>query len=223
MKRKLLDQRSVRDKPFRNEIALTAWSGQMIAGVRGGGPGLQGTDVPRRGEQGGRFRAEASKDQGRAGCCEPTVPRRARQPKAAVDGYLEDYAFLVHGLLNLHDATGDKKWLDAGKESDRHDDRVSRRQEARRLLFHRPRSRKALRPRQDRLIDGAQPSGNSVAVRNLVRLWKKTGEERYAQEADKCYRAFAASLEVVSRRGSVCWPIRWICIWNSKEAAQAPR
>ena len=36
-------------------------------------------------------------------------------PKAAVNGYLEDYAALVHGLLTLHEVTKEKKWLDTAR------------------------------------------------------------------------------------------------------------
>jgi hypothetical protein len=44
--------------------------------------------------------------------------------------------------------------------------------------------------------DGAQPSGNSVAAQNLVRLWAKTGDERYARLADKTIKALAAPLKM---------------------------
>jgi len=43
--------------------------------------------------------------------------------------------------------------------------------------------------------DGAQPSGNSMAARNLVRLWQKTGEEQYRGLAVKSFKAFAAPLK----------------------------
>ena len=43
--------------------------------------------------------------------------------------------------------------------------------------------------------DGAQPSGNSVAARNLVRLWTKTGDDRYRELAEKTLRTFAGSLK----------------------------
>lgn len=44
-------------------------------------------------------------------------------------------------------------------------------------------------------FDGAQPSGNSVAARNLVRLAIKTGDDRYRALADKTFKAFAATLQ----------------------------
>jgi uncharacterized protein len=43
--------------------------------------------------------------------------------------------------------------------------------------------------------DGAQPSGNSVAARNLVRLWDKTGEERYRAEAETLFKTFAGAMK----------------------------
>ncbi len=44
-------------------------------------------------------------------------------------------------------------------------------------------------------FDGAQPSGNSIAARNLVRLWMKTGEEKYRVEAERTFQALAGSLK----------------------------
>ena len=93
-------------------------------------------------------------------------------------GYLDDYAFLVHGLLTLHDVTGEKKWL----------------VEARALtdtmvkyhadpdgggFFYTANDAEKLFARAKDQYDGAHPSGNSVAARGLVRLWQKTGEDRY--------------------------------------------
>jgi uncharacterized protein YyaL (SSP411 family) len=43
--------------------------------------------------------------------------------------------------------------------------------------------------------DGAQPCGNSVAARNLVRLWAATGEEKWQKEAERTFRTFAGSLK----------------------------
>ena len=37
------------------------------------------------------------------------------KPEARLTAYLDDYAYLVHGLLCLHDATSEGKWLDAAK------------------------------------------------------------------------------------------------------------
>lgn len=193
VKKKLLDNRNQRDKPFRNEIALTAWSGEMIAGFAAAGQALKEPRYVEIAAQAADFvlKHQKTKD-GRLLRTYGAAP--GQTPKAAVNGYLEDYAFLVHGLLNLHDASGAKKWLDASKELT---DTM--------IQFHGDKKRggyyftahdhEKLFARSKDQFDGAQPSGNSVAALNLVRLWQKTGDDRYAQEAEKSYRAFAASLK----------------------------
>ena len=114
--------------------------------------------------------------------------------KAQGNAYLEDYAFLVHGLLNLHEATGEKKWLDqsrklTGSMIHLYGDRKQG------GYYFTANDHEKLFARTKDQYDGAQPSGNSMALRNLVRLWRKTGEERYRAEAEKGFRAFAASLK----------------------------
>src|SRR5262249_12475109 len=113
-----------------------------------------------------------------------------QKPKAAVNGYLEDYAFLVHGLLCLHDATKDKRWLEEAQAltdtmirfhgEPKPKDEKTRRKGGYYFTAH---DHEKLFARSKDQYDGAQPSGNSVAARNLARLWAKTGEERYRAEA----------------------------------------
>jgi len=194
VRKKLLDARNKRDKPFRNEIALTAWSGEMIAGFALAGQVLKERRYVALAEKAADFvlKQQRTKD-GRLLRTFGAAPGQA--PRAAVNAYLEDYAFLVDGLLNLHDATGDKKWLVASKELTNvmiqfHGDKKQG------GYFFTAHDHEKLFARGKPQTDGAQPSGNSVAAMNLVRLWKKTGEDRYVQEAEKCFRAFTASLKV---------------------------
>jgi uncharacterized protein YyaL (SSP411 family) len=193
VRQKLFDARSRRDRPLLNHIALTAWSGLMIAGLAEAGTAFQEPKYLATAARAADFvLAKQRTKEGRLLRTYGAPPGQAA--RAAVPGYLEDYAFLVHGLLNLHDATRDKKWLD----------------EARRLTdtmiaFHGDKKdggyyftandQEKLFARTKDQYDGAQPSGNSVAARNLVRLWQKTGEDRYQTEAGKSLRAFAGSLQ----------------------------
>jgi uncharacterized protein YyaL (SSP411 family) len=43
--------------------------------------------------------------------------------------------------------------------------------------------------------DGAQPSGNSMAARNLVRLWTATGDDKYRKEAERTFKTFAGAIK----------------------------
>jgi uncharacterized protein YyaL (SSP411 family) len=116
------------------------------------------------------------------------------KPSARLNGYLDDYAYLVHGLLTLHDVTGEKRWL---AEARALTDTM--------ILFHADTTEggfyytssdhEKLFARSKDQYDGVQPSGNSAAAANLVRLWQKTGEARYADLAEKTFAALAGNLK----------------------------
>src|SRR5437016_14643621 len=116
------------------------------------------------------------------------------KPAPRGNGYLDDYAYFIHGHLNLHEASSDKKWLDEAKAltdtaMKLHGDL------ARGGFYFTAHDHEKLFARAKDGYDGAQPSGNSVAARNLARLWAKTGEDRYRAEAEAAFRAFAAPLK----------------------------
>ncbi len=193
LRQKLFDDRSKRDRPFLNTIALTAWSGLMIAGLAEAGLALDDPKVIAKAARAADFvlQQQRTKD-GRLLRTYGAQP--GQKPRAAVNAYLEDYAFLVHGLLNLHDAAKDKKWLDEARALtdtmiQYHGDKKAG------GYYFTANDHEKLFARSKDQYDGAQPSGNSVAARNLVRLWIKTGEERYKTEAERTFKAFAGTLK----------------------------
>jgi uncharacterized protein YyaL (SSP411 family) len=114
--------------------------------------------------------------------------------EAKLNGYLDDYAFLVHGLLCLHDATKEKKWLDQARALT--DVMVKYHLDEKwGGFFYTSSDHEKLFARGKDQYDGAQPSGNSVAAYDLVRLWRKTGEDRYRELAEKTFQAFAGSMK----------------------------
>ncbi|MFO0863305.1 MAG: thioredoxin domain-containing protein [Gemmataceae bacterium] len=191
---KLFAAREKRDKPMRNDIALTAWSGQMIAGYAEAGKSLDEKKYLDAGKRAAEFVLKHQKTkEGRLLRTYGAAP--GGQPKASVPGYLEDYAFLTHGLLSLHEATKEPRWLDEAKSLTEtmlkhHGD------EKRGGFFMSADDAEKLFARSKDQYDGAQPSGNSQAALNLVRLAKLTGEERWAKEADRTLRAFAVSMKM---------------------------
>ena len=111
LKRSLYEKRGAETPPLRNEIALTAWSGLMIAGLAEAGTSLEEPKYLEKAKKAADFVLAHQKT--KDGKLLRTYGSAPGQPaKAAVPAYLEDYAFLVHGLLNLHDATKEKRWLD---------------------------------------------------------------------------------------------------------------
>jgi uncharacterized protein YyaL (SSP411 family) len=192
LRQKLFAVRSQRDRPLLNKIALTSWSGQMIGGFAAAGQALEEPRYVQTAAKAAELILQKQRTQeGRLLHTYGAPP--GQKARAAVDGYLEDYTGLVHGLLNLHEATRERKWLDAAGELT--DTMVK--------LFGDPKSggyyftphdgEKFFARGKDQ-HDGAQPSGNGLAARNLVRLWRATGTERYRREAERTLEAFAAAL-----------------------------
>jgi uncharacterized protein YyaL (SSP411 family) len=193
LKRKLLEARNRRPHPFLNRISLTAWSGLMIAGFAEAGSALK---EPRYLATASRAADFILKNQrtadGRLLRTYGAAP--GKTPRAAGNAYLEDYAFFVHGLLNLYAATADKKWLAEAQTLTELMIRFHGDAKAGGYYFTANDHEKLFARAKDQ-FDGAMPSGNSAAARNLVRLWRATGQPRYRDEAEKTLRAFADSLK----------------------------
>jgi uncharacterized protein YyaL (SSP411 family) len=192
-RQKLFAVRRKRPRPFLDTKVLTAWNGQMIAGLARAGRALGDKGAVAAAAKAADFLLKTMRTkEGRLLRSYGAAP--GGKPAARLNGYLDDYAYLVHGLLALHEATGEKRWLAAARELTEtmvkfHQD------EERGGFFYTSSDHEKLFARAKDQYDGAQPSGNSQAAANLVRLWAATGEKRYAALAEKTLRAFAGGLK----------------------------
>jgi uncharacterized protein len=191
LKARFLAVRSKRHRPFLDTKVLTGWNGQMIAGYALAGQALGEPKYTRAAARAANFLLKTMKTKdGRLLRAYGAAP--GGKAEARVPAYLDDYAFLVHGLLNLHDATGEKRWLEEARAltgvmiKHHPDEKVGG-------FFYTAADQEKLFVRAKDQYDGAQPSGNSMAARNLVRLWKKTGEKKYQDLADRTFRSLAAA------------------------------
>jgi len=178
----LYNARRLRPHPPTDDKVLTAWNGLMISALAQAGAALEEP----------RYLAAA---QAAAGFLlqqrwEEKSQRLLRT--ATVAGFAEDYAYLIQGLLDLHQADLDGQWLEWAH-------RLQVRQEE---LFAAPAggyySTAAdpelwLRLRED--YDGAEPSPNSVAVSNLMRLDLWHPEAGLRERGERALASFAARLE----------------------------
>jgi uncharacterized protein YyaL (SSP411 family) len=192
VKGKLLAERDKRDRPLLNKIMLTAWSGLMIAGCAEAGSALKEPKYVEMAEKAAAFVLKHQRTpDGRL--LRTYGAARGQKPKAARAAFLEDYAFIVHGLLNLHDATGDRKWLDEARALT--DVMIRHHGDPKRGGYYfTAGDHEKLFARHKDQYDGPQPAGNSAALRNLTRLWEKTGDARYHAEADRGFKSFAIPL-----------------------------
>jgi uncharacterized protein YyaL (SSP411 family) len=193
LRKKLFDLRAKRPRPFLDTKVLTAWNGQMIAGLARAGQALGDKQALAAAARAADFLLKTMKTkEGRLLRTFGAAP--GEKPRARLNGYLDDYAYLTHGLLALHDVTGQKRWLDEARALT---DTMAKfhADEEGGGFYYTSRDHEKLFARAKDQYDGAQPSGNSVAASNLVRLWVKTGEARYATLAEKSFKSFSAALK----------------------------
>jgi uncharacterized protein YyaL (SSP411 family) len=192
VRKKLFDIRAKRERPFLDTKILTAWNGQMIAGFATAGRALKEPKYTQAAAKAADFvLANLRTKDGRLFRTYMTIDGKGQ---ARLNGYLDDYAFLVHGLLALHDATNEKRWLDETKTLT--DVMVKwHLDEKAGGYFYTSNDHEKLFARSKDQFDGAQPCGNSVAARNLVRLHAKTGDAKYRDLAQKSLETFAGPLK----------------------------
>src|SRR6266849_4454758 len=110
-KQKLMEIRSQRPRPFLDTKILTAWNGQMIAGFAAAGQALEQREYIDTAARAADFILKNLRmSDGRLLRTYGAAPGQA--PAAKINAYLDDYAFFIHGLLCLHDASGDNRWLE---------------------------------------------------------------------------------------------------------------
>jgi uncharacterized protein YyaL (SSP411 family) len=194
LKKKLFDARAKRERPFLDTKVIVAWNGQMIAGYAKAGQVFGDKEYLKTAATAADFILSRMRDKdGRLFRLYAAVP--GEKPAARGTAFLDDYAYFVHGLLNLHDATGEKKWLDAAvRLTDLaikwHGDGDKG------GFFFSPSDGEKLFARAKDGYDGVQPSGNSQMARNLLRLALATGNQNYRVLCEKTMKQFALTLRM---------------------------
>ena len=165
---KLFDNRKNRIHPLKDDKIITAWNGLMIAALAKGAQALEDARYTEAAENAARFIIENLRDpNGR-------LLRRYREREAALPAYLDDYAFLVWGLLDLYEATFNVVWLEEAIRLNQDMIDIFW-DEANGGLYFTGKGNENLITRSKEVYDGALPSGNSVAALNLLRLNRMTG------------------------------------------------
>jgi uncharacterized protein YyaL (SSP411 family) len=184
---KLYAARAKRVWPGLDDKVLTSWNGLAIGALARGAQVLGDPALRAAAERAARFFLE--KMRGPDG----RLHRTWRKGDAGIKAYLEDYAFLADGLIDLHEATGNPEWLKAARDLA---DRMLADYEDKQGggFYFTAHDAEALLFRSKDPFDGAIPSGNGVAARALVRLGRITGDKTYTDAADRLFRAFAGSL-----------------------------
>jgi len=185
-RRKLLAARERRPRPHRDDKVLTDWNGLMLAALARAATVLGDA---RYGEAYRRCHAFLMKTLRRDG----ELLHRWRDGEAAIGAHLDDYAFLVWGLIEGYQAFLDPSLLAEAVRLQGEQDRRFWDERLGGYFFSSADSRDLL-VREKQIYDGALPSGNSVSALNLARLSRLTGAGACEERAVLLLRCFASAV-----------------------------
>ena len=184
---KLFQEREKRVRPFRDEKILTSWNGLMLSGLA---EAIKVSASPRYIEAAAKTVKLIFTRIFRDGFLLHTY----KDSQAKLHGYLDDYAFLAAGLLDLYEATLERSTLEQALQlaemmiREFWDDIDG-------AFFYTGKSHKELISRTKPAFDSSVPSGNSIATQVLLRLYHYTGREDYLRRAEKILRLYYDAME----------------------------
>lgn len=185
LRTRLLARRDTWVQPRKDDKILTSWNGLMIGALANAGRQLNEPKYTKAAAKAADFiLTQLLDDKGR-------LLRTYRAGEAKLPGYLDDYAYLGEGLLDLHAATGKERWLSEAKRlADVMLAEFEDKQNG--AFFFTAASHEDLLMRSKNLAGGGNvPSANGVAVLVLLELNRITGLQKYERAAEQTLDALA--------------------------------
>jgi uncharacterized protein YyaL (SSP411 family) len=184
-RRKLFEARDQRVHPGRDEKILTSWNGLMLAAFAEAARALERDDYRTIAERNADFLLrELRQGNGRLLRTWKACPEGTEGPgEAKLNGYLEDYSYLIEGLLELYQTTFDPRWFLAAQELA--ESMITHFQAPDGGFFDTSDDHESLITRPRDLQDNATPSGSATAVTTLLKLAGFTNELRYVDIAQQ--------------------------------------
>ncbi|MFZ3377677.1 MAG: thioredoxin domain-containing protein [Chthoniobacterales bacterium] len=185
---KLLSIRAKRPRPHLDDKIIASWNGLMISAYARGAQVLGEPRYLEVATRAAKFLRANLYDHSRK-----LLFRNYREGRSHIEGFADDYAFAIQGLIDLYEASFDIEWLKFALELQETQDR---------LFFDEKNggyfstsgkdSSVPLRMKDD--SDSAEPAANSVAALNLLRLEQFRDDKQFADRAKKTIDAFGATL-----------------------------
>ena len=188
-----------RPRPHRDDKVLTAWNGLMIGACARLARLLRARDAAAADASLAAARRAASFVRDRMWNADgPVLLRRYRAGHADIDGYAEDYAYLIFGLLELFQADADPAWLEWAIALQRRQDELFWDEVAGGWFSTTGRDPSVLvRMKED--YDGAEPTASAVSVMNLLVLSHLVDDGQWTSRIDRTLRLFGTRLEQMGR------------------------
>ncbi|KAG7506313.1 spermatogenesis-associated protein 20 isoform X1 [Solea senegalensis] len=193
---KLAEVRESRPRPHLDTKMLASWNGLMLSAYARVGAVLGDNSLLERAVQAGNFLKEHLWDAERETVlrsCYRGDQMEVQQISPPISGFLDDYAFIISGLLDLYEATLQSEWLQWAEELQLRQDALFWDQQGGGYFCSDPSDGTVLlQLKEDQ--DGAEPSANSVSASNLLRLSHYTGREEWLQKSQRLLTAFSERL-----------------------------
>jgi len=186
-RKKLLAERNKRIKPGRDDKVLASWNGLMLSGMSEAARVLGREDYLNAAENNAEFILGNMEREGR-------LLHVWKDGTVKINGYLEDYAFLADGLIELYQSTFNPRWLAEAKKmanmiidhfEDKNDGGYYDTSDDHEQLIARPKSS----------FDSALPSGGSAAAQIMLKLFAYTGDTKFAKSTEKALRSVSTQME----------------------------
>ena len=183
LKQKLFAERAKRIHPRRDEKVLTSWNSLMISGFIAGYKVLQDKQYLNKAKDAVTFLLTKLQVNGR-------LLRTYGQGKAKLNAYLDDYSYLVQALLDLCEVDCNPRWYEnAIALTDTMLEHFWDKEHG--SFFYTSNDHETLLTRLKNYFDGSTPSGTSVAVMDLLRLSRLSGNSIYRERANQALKLLA--------------------------------
>jgi hypothetical protein len=186
IRKKLFDVRSKRIRPLLDDKTLSDWNALMIAALAKAGATFGEVSFTEKAIEAWKFLQDELWKDG-------TLYHRYKDGETAIPGFADDYAFLIWAGIELYEATFDASFLSSALELENAFTERFRDPEKGAYFFSEDHDELPL-GNQKQIYDGAVPTANSVAMLNLIRLARITGNTSFENRANEIGKHFSADL-----------------------------
>lgn len=217
IRKKLFAEREKRVRPHRDDKVLTDWNGLIIAVLSKAGAAFGDDKLIDSTKKASDFILDSIND-------DRKLLHRYRKGEWNISGDVDDYAFFVWGLIELYEASFNIKYLKAAIKLNNEMLKYFW-DEGKGGLFFTSLDSEKLLIRNKEIYDGAVPSGNSVALLNLLRLARITGDSELENKAEELNKAFSQTINEIPYAYSqfligvdfkLDHPMKWLYVFKDR-------
>lgn len=189
VRKTLFEYREKRVRPGRDDKILSDWNGLLIAALSKSSTAFNNKKYFQIAMKTADFIIQDIKDNGR-------LMHRYKDGEWSIPANVDDYSFVIWGMLELYEAAFDIKYLEMALQLTEELIRDFYDEVSGGFYFTSTKAEELIM-RNKEIYDGAVPSGNSVTLLNLIRLSRITGNNRYEELANEIIKAFSGTVSEI--------------------------